>query len=350
MSNKTTLKGQIVALVLGGVLTVLVAEGALRILMPHWPEFFSGRFMRLVTVQDYGLVVTGKPGFEGYFTQNNGDFRAHIAINDFGLRNPDPVEAADGRIWVIGDSMTFGWGVEQNEMYTSVISELLGSPTYNIASPGTDVCGYQALYARMPDLVRPKAVIVGLILENDMAIYDCRARAKDAAALGNNQDTGAPGLMGLKIQLTKRSALYNFMAVSLKRVPMIREVLISIGVIKKEHAYLRYFSEKNIDTVAASAASELARMKAMLPEGTPFAVLVAPGRFELRDGDAPYREMRLRISEELVKRGIGVIDPYEDFKAAGFMPTHFAHDGHWSPLGHRIAGKAVARWLRKQHD
>jgi len=47
----------------------------------------------------------------------------------------------------------------------------------------------------------------------------------------------------------------------------------------------------------------------------------------------------------LASRGIAVIDPYDRFVAAGFGPTHFAHDGHWSALGHRLAGEAAALWL-----
>ena len=35
-------------------------------------------------------------------------------------------------------------------------------------------------------------------------------------------------------------------------------------------------------------------------------------------------------------------------KAAGFSAVHFAHDGHWTPLGHELAASAVAEWLRGQ--
>ena len=37
------------------------------------------------------------------------------------------------------------------------------------------------------------------------------------------------------------------------------------------------------------------------------------------------------------KLKINTIDPISEFKAAGFKPRHFPHDGHWSPLGHKIA-------------
>ena len=82
---------------------------------------------------------------------------------------------------MIGDSMTFGWGVEHAEMYSRVLENLLGRPVYNLASPGTDICGYQSMVARMPQSAKPRAVVVGLILENDVREYDCQAEQKTAA-------------------------------------------------------------------------------------------------------------------------------------------------------------------------
>jgi len=170
-----SLKGRLIALILGLVLLLGLSEIVLRVAMPNWRDFYSGWFMTAEYVPNYTRVATGIVGFDGYFAQNNGDFRVRIGINKFGLRNKDPIEDANDRIWVVGDSMTFGWGVEENERYSEVLGKYLGLPTYNIASPGTDVCGYQSLLARMPKTVKPSAVVMGLILENDITNYDCKA-------------------------------------------------------------------------------------------------------------------------------------------------------------------------------
>lgn len=344
VAEKSTLKGRLITLVVAVVLTTIALEAVVRVAMPHWREFHSGRFVDMVTVPGHGRLPIGVPGFKGYFAQNNGDFRVYVSINRFGLRNDDPVEDANGRIWVIGDSMTFGWGVERNQMYSSVIAGTTGQATYNIASPGTNICGYQALLARMPRNLTSRAVVLGLVLENDVGPYDCRAKARDAAAPGKPGNEGIT-LIGLKGRLIANSALYNFLTVSLKRIEVIREALIGIGLISREHGYQRFFSEDEIDLVATRTAYEVDWMRNMLPQGTRFAVLVVPARFELRDGDPIYRRMRLRLGEELEELGVDVIDLYDDLMAAGFAPTHFAHDGHWSPLGHRLAGEAVAEWL-----
>jgi len=340
MTGQPTFAGRLIAIVIGLLLFAAVAEVASRFLMPQWSEFYSGRFMRAVYDERFGWFAKGTPGFDGWFAQNNGDFRVHIRINDFGLRNDRPVSAADGAIWVVGDSMTFGWGVEEDERYSAVIGRLLGHPTYNIASPGTNVCGYRALVAHMPETAKPAAVVVGLVLENDLMEYDCTARA----ASGPPADSES--LMGAKIWLTGHSALYNVLAASLKRVDIVRQTLIAVGLVNKEQTHKQEFASARAETVATSTAAELANLHKQLPAGTPYAVLIVPARFEIADGDPPYRDARVTLAKELQARGIGVIDPFDAFRAAGFEPTHFIHDGHWSPLGHRIAGEAAAEWLR----
>ena len=353
MITRRTLAGNLALIVAAVALGLMLIEAASRVLTPQWREFFAGRFMTLESVPNHGRVTVGRAGFDGYFAQNNGDFRVHVAINDFGLRNDEPATAADGRIWVIGDSFTFGWGVESDERMSAVIARQAGPPTYNVASPGTDVCGYQALVARMPAGLETRAVIVGLSLENDVAAYDCRARA---AAIERNRDgapDSAPKKPGSSLSLTdikgffsRHSALYSVLAVSLKQLDIVNQALIAIGVVAKEHRYKRPFARDQIAAAAQSTARELANLRALFAEGTPFAVALIAARFEVRDADPFYHRLRETVTQELLVKGFAVIDPFDAFKVAGFAPTHFAHDGHWSPLGHKIAGGLAARWVK----
>jgi hypothetical protein len=326
------------------ILCVAFAEVASRVLTPDWRDFYSGRFMARESVAGFGAANVGRAGFDGFFAQNNGDFRVRVTINAHGLRNDEPVEAADGRIWVIGDSFSFGWGVERDEMYSSLIAELSGAPAYNVASPGTDVCGYQALAARMPDGLRPTAVVVGLMLENDVRDYDCAAAAEEETAEGKG---GGPSLAGAKILLTRYSALYNQVVVAAKRVDILREPLIALGLVEREHAYKRPFEDDEIESRTASTAREIVALKGLTGDVF-FAVLLIPSRFEILDGDSFHHDLRLAMKEALKKAGIAVIDPFAAFETAGFKPTHFAHDGHWTPAGHAIAGRAAAEWLKQR--
>ena len=334
-----TKPGAVLALVAGSVVALLAAELALRVAMPHWREFWSGWF---VTTDAAAGVAVGRAGYDGYFAQNNGDFRVRIRINESGLRDPAPAATANGQIWAVGDSMTFGWGVEIEQSYAKLAERALGRGVYNLASPGADVMGYEALIKRMPEGVRPAAVVVGLVLENDLAEYRAApqpaAPASDAPAASGMRDD-------LKIWLTTNSALYNFFATALKRSDAIADLLIRAGLVERAQGYRYVFDSANVDALVASTAEELANLKRLLPDGAPLAVLVVPGRFEIRDRDPIFRGVREKMLAALAARGIEAIDVFDRFAAAGFVPTHFIHDGHWNARGHEIAGQAVAAWL-----
>lgn len=348
MTEELTIKGRIIALVIGLIVLVLLSEGILRIAMPHWREFHSGRFLKPILLPGHSNLTIGKPGFDGYFAENNGDFRAHISINNFGLRNPEPVTAANNRIWVIGDSMTFGWGVEQNEMYSSVFAQLSNYPTYNIASPGTDVCGYQTLLNRMPDNLKPRAVIVGLILENDIYHYDCKGQAELHWAAPKEQKQEAWSILRIKRFLSKHAALYNFSAIALKRVNFIREALISVGLVNRSHRYRVGITEDKLKQSLDRTTAELKKLRAMLSPDIPFVVLLVPGRFEIINRDSFYRKIRQGMLKKLRGQNISAVDPFSRFMKLDFFDTHFAHDGHWSKKGHALAAEALAEWFKKR--
>ena len=343
-------KGVLIALCLGSVFCVILAEIALRIINPNWREFYAGRFMESTYVPGYGPVFIGRASFDGFFSQNNGDFRVRIQINAAGLRNPEPLEKADGRTWIIGDSMAFGWGVEQSETYTAVAARLSGRPTYNVASPGTDICGYQALVSRMPKNVRPSAVIVGLILENDIHAYDCpRGTGPERPpAVPETEDTlWFLDLLQVKYVLTGVSALYNLVATASKRVDLFSEFLIVTGLIERPHVYRGNFNLVEAEKRVSRTIAELVFLKSMFPADLPFAILICPARFDVRDDDPFFAGLRDSLKTRLVAAGINTIDAMPALKKLGFAAGHFAHDGHWSVAGHNAVGELVADRLKQ---
>ena len=352
--HKKSIGGRLGALTLGLFITIFLTELILRFAMPNWTEFWSGNFMREISVPGYGTVGTGLPNFNGYFSQNNGDFRVHISINKFGLRNPEPISASNNAIWVVGDSMTFGWGVEQQEMYSSVLEKLLNYPVYNIASPGTGVCGYQALISRMPKNFSPQALVIGLVLENDISASECKKRNSEEeglaethkTSLAKNRQKSILSLSNVKRKLTNISALYNFIAVSLKRIEIINRALVMLGIIKPVEIYRSPITKENLVSAVDVTADKILKLKQMMPENIPVSVLIIPGRFEIRDEDPLYRTLRQMMHRALNKRTVDVVDPFDEFVAVGYSATHFKHDGHWSSLGHKIAGKEIADKLK----
>ena len=346
---RRTLRGRIFALAAGVLVMLAIAEAIIRVALPHWREFHSGWFIQTAVVPGHGAFALGVPGFDGYFAQNNGDFRVRIAINAFGLRNDEPIEAADKRVWIVGDSMAFGWGVDRNETYTAEIARQTSVPTYNVASPGTNVCGYQGLIARMPKTLTPKAVIVGVVIENDLSPVACREWSQEteriAAAGGPSWGESFQSLITAKRSISREIALYNVLALSIKRIDSLTHALQMTGLVAEDQPYRRQLQDADVTRAIENTADELAVLRSMLPLAMPVAVMLAPARFEVRDEDPFFTKLRTEMRDALTARGFPVIDPLEKFRAAGFAPTHFVHDGHWSAVGHRLAAEAAAGWV-----
>jgi len=252
---------------------------------------------------------------------------------------------------MLGDSMTFGWGVERAETFTAKTQLLTGFKTYNVAGPGNDVCAYQALADRMSEAARPRAVVVGLIVENDVQVYDCREQARQHAAnKSESEELSFRSLVAIKYALTGYSALYNVVATSIKRVPWLVEGLISIGLVSRQHKTRNVFDDRELSMRSRTTAEEVARIREFLPRSTKFVVVVVPARFELRDEHSLFKKARLGVAAALRDKGVAVIDLYDPFKKAGFAPTHMVHDGHWSPQGHLVAARAISDWLKMNLD
>lgn len=79
------------------------------------------------------IVYKLKPGVRGII------HNVEISINSLGYRAPEPVKPASTekavRVVLLGDSFTYGWGVEQNEIYPAQLADALRAA----AAPGKSI-------------------------------------------------------------------------------------------------------------------------------------------------------------------------------------------------------------------
>jgi len=313
----------------------LVAEGAARIAFPRWKEFNSERVQDKVDIAGLGPVTTGRAGFDGWLAQTNGDFRTHVRINAAGWRDDEPVEAADGRLWALGESFAFGWGVEAEESFGAIAARTLGLPFYDLASPAADLAGQQGLLARLPATVHPRAVVLGLSVETDLRDYD-----HPAAVAASPPRTLATRFHDARQTVAKRSALYTLVSQAIARVDGSNKAPVVQPAVAP-----RTVDDSRIAAILESSLGQIGKIRALVPADVPFAVLVIPARDEVRGGDAEYRALRQGLTERLTAQGVLVVDPFEALAAAGDGQVYFRHDGHWTAQGHRLAAEALARAL-----
>ena len=139
---------------LGARLSGLDAAPAPRILLRRMDVDITFPFMQA----DRELFWAPVPGFRGRFLERP------VAINSFGVRGPEPAPEADGiRVLSFGDSITFGYGVADDETYPAAMGRALAARGVEVVNAG--VTGYTShqvlgLVRRLAPRLQPRLVTI----------------------------------------------------------------------------------------------------------------------------------------------------------------------------------------------
>jgi len=325
------------ALLFGLVVALGVAEGVARLAVPHWREFESSRLTAAPAVDGAAAEArAAAPGFDGWIAHPGGEYRTHVVTDPLGLRNDGPAATADGRLWVVGGSVAFGWGVETAESVGAVAAAGLGWQLFSVASPDPAAGpeSWRALLARLPAGVTPRGVLLALDLDGLL-----RARAGTPPASGVDTLTTA---------LVRRSALSTLVSVAVRRAGGLNDRLVALGLATPVDPSRAPLDEAGQEALLAATARAVEGLRDSLPAGVPFAALLVPPRRDLDGADPEARALRLGLADRLARAGIATIDPFATLAAEGAGRAYFLRDRHWSPLGHRLAGELAARALAAQ--
>jgi len=133
----------------------------------------QGYFGRWAFVQDAVLGYRHAPGFRG-FAYRRGDFEIPVIISQNGLRQAD-FEAQmqyPARLLLLGDSFTFGLGVEEDSVFATLIQNELnpkGLGVINGGQSGYGVTQEARLGISLAPAVKPAMVILCLFPNNDVS-------------------------------------------------------------------------------------------------------------------------------------------------------------------------------------
>lgn len=103
------------------------------------------------------------------------EFAYSARINRLGLREREmPSDPGLFRLAAIGDSYTYGWGVEAEDTWLRKTEQYLlnhGYPvfTVNVGKPGTGPPFYADIAEKALPVIHPKLVVVGILQGNDLA-------------------------------------------------------------------------------------------------------------------------------------------------------------------------------------
>lgn len=267
--------------------------------------------------------------------KKTGDYNVMVKINSRGLR--DSKNLSDSRkddIFVVGDSFSFGWGVEEYKRYSNILGDLLKKRVFNICIPG-DIRDYGrlVLYAT-ENGANIHNLIVGVCMENDLHYSDASAESFIAS-----QDKRR-NILPIKYWLTAHSALYNFCVTTLHQNDMLRKIAIKMGLMMDNHSGIikNIFSKPAINSTAEELAQIVKHYNSL--------ILIIPSRgLWIGNNTKVEEKVHHTFIHRLKELGLNVLDMKPILEEGGQpLKYHFKNDPHWNREGHIKAAKAIAHY------
>ncbi len=219
--------GNLILCLVSIVFALVAAEVVLRL----FPQLFPSATQQFRLDAEPDQMGVAHPHVGHLHTPNNDlvipirDFQAVHHTDGHGFRNRWPwPETAD--IVFVGDSLTFGYGVEDHEAWPAIIDEALPQlQVVNLGLIGASPEQYVRAYETFGIPLKPKLLVVGLFPGNDF--WDAGLFAKWLEdGVGDNymawRDYGRP--LKSKPQRASRSALERFLKQNVALYHLYRQV------------------------------------------------------------------------------------------------------------------------------
>ena len=296
-----------------------------------------------------------------------------MSIDAHGFRATTPPR--DARVFALGDSFTFGWGVGDGETWPDLLAGRLGEPVYNLgvhdSSPLEEVARLKHLLRTQPQEFRPRHVLWLLFEGNDLE--DCRpiVPAREAASTARRAlfaDTVVDLVLQIPGVVQHESVIDRLRRgeLVLGAPPAGRDPLVVDGVrsphpvhhskdlgwmlwlreqVERARAPESYVARHPHRACIAAAFDEMAALAH--EHGFDVTVVVAPSAVRVyaphvEDLDAPLSDPHLIAALLAHARDAGfatmnLLDAFAPYAAGDARELlYFRDDDHWSPRGHAV--------------
>ncbi len=351
----------LLSILIGILFALVLVELALSIYLPR----LQRDSMDPGLIQYHALLGwTLAPDWEGVHRHH--DYEATYSTNRAGFRNQDSTPApATHRVAVLGDSFTFGLGVNNNQTFISVLNKLGNSTSENsvqfenYAIPGTSTDQQLLLFRELPDIGNFEEVLLVVYLANDILdntlTYPLQAQqGKPLFTLnaGELELTNVPVPLQSKPPALLRQTLGTMLLDGIETQDQSPSFFSTLNISRLVSAFLdnRKYKEdelipvfeKNLAKGLQLFSSLLDEMNASLEsENVRLRVALLPGRSGVisQQGVSHYFQefLRKEISRILDESDIPEID-LMTFLAQKDRSTleqlFYPNDGHLTPAGH----------------
>lgn len=375
-----------IVLVVSSLLSLLLAEVLLRTFAPRRTiEVLSRLYPAMFEASD-ALPYRLRRNYQGRLARP--EFDTTIRINAQGYRGEEtaPATADSLRILVIGDSFTFGWGVEGHQTYASQLQQRLSkrAPARSIAvinagfAAGYSPDTYYVYLKREGLALGPDVIVVGLFVGNDLdsdAAFENEWLEQDAAGLPLRIRNGNVQVVGN--QLLPRDLPFRYRAPLVHRLHVFQGLVDVWWELKPRlvsrlphvatpvHAaaqatadavpyiYRTTYAERTERVLNRVQSLAIGMQRLAAEAGVPLYFMLIPAPEQM--GDDPFVGLPAEIGKPqrllrafFEQEGIAYLDLLLWLKerAAG-RPLYFPMDGHWNALGHALAAERLATFLEQ---
>ncbi len=327
----------LVNLVVAGVAFVAavgVVEAALRVARPAVAyQYAPQRVILNHFVESEYLPSELKRNFQGRFRML--EFDTTVTTNSWGLRDRE-IDFSKPRILCLGDSFTFGFGVENGEAFCAQLEDTFAGryDVVNAGIPGGAPDTYALWLARWHDKLQPRLIIVN-VFQNDL--MDVRGHAWEPAGASRPQRISQPGMMVTEDGAAMRDNAVARLPPSMRSlikesylVAILRDRLLRDTEAPPEAQAQAPASSPSV-TIPSSSDPRLAQAFKLLKEAarsTPVVIHLISSKAQV--ADSPMDTM---VKQFAADAGWPIVQEYGVFSTSDY----FEQDGHWLPSGHTKA-------------
>lgn len=334
--NLKTLLFSLITIFFSSLVSLVALEHLVRGLIP---AFDPTGHIKLIGSKN-GPLVFGTPNSQMRQIKNTGDFDVMVRFNKYGLRDDrDFANSSFDDIFVAGDSISFGWGVDEKLRVSEQLELLLNEFVFNISMPtslnGTAqlITHVESLGAKVKKLIFFFSMEARMLVGDDIPVPTIKKITRQSLQLKY-----------LKRILTRNSALY-FMATSfVHQTPRVKRLALKLGLINPNFEGLPYrkYDDRMIKRTA--------RWMQQFESGNNYNILfvIIPSRaLWTGPNQADENLILAEFIKTLEKLKLNVLNLRHAFEADGnpLGRLYFANDGHWNSAGHAVAAEAVAKKL-----
>ncbi len=350
-SPPSTRRRKLALLAASLVVSLLFAEAAVRITGlaatgRGAPWFAGGNHPRFLFQPDAQSGYTLRPGFRGREVARGHEFDVPVEIDARGLRDHKHAAAARPVVLAIGDSMTFGEGVEAEQAWPAVLERALGVRVYGAGVPGYGSPQMRVRVQRLLPALRPDLVIVALSPHWDQQRCAAPFVYKSGYIVGAGYADKLHLIDGNLYVADVRWPVVGTATAWTKRYSHLARVALP-AMRAAAGAITGRGGDQDPDApgdVSATAATLVGIRGDVAAAGSQVLVVFLDSRGK------GYQADRDALAAALRQRNVPYLALDELIAAREWPRLRFARDQHWNAAGHRRVGEVLTPRLRPLLD